>query len=162
MDQRAYSLLQKQLELQKKQLLWTRVAAAVFAVILLGAAAVGIGLKSKLDKAIDGLGGVALQAEEILTTLGDAADRLDRFSEGLGEIDLQTISRDLNDVSRQLAEIQWQSLAENIDDTAVAAQKSLNKAMDAIDELDIEGLNEAIEELHTVVEPLANIVKRLS
>lgn len=162
MEQRTYLLLQKQLELQKKQLLWTRIAAAACLVLLLAAAVVGMSLKARLDKAFDEYDNFAAQVDDILTTLGDTADRLESFSQGLGEIDLQVISADLSDVSRQLADIQWQSLAENIDETAVTAQQSLNKAMDAIDELDIEGLNEAIEELHTVVEPLANIVKKLS
>ena len=89
-------------------------------------------------------------------------DKFCELSDTLNEIQWQEIADDLSEVSGRLTEIQWQSLAENIDETAITAQESLEKAMQAIDELDIEGLNEAIEELHTVVEPLANIVKRLS
>ena len=112
--------------------------------------------------------------ESILTALDNSVDELSEvdilavseniseLSDTLNKIQWQEIADDLSEVSGKLTEVQWQSLAENIDETAVTAQKSLEKAMKAIDELDIEGLNEAIEELHTVVEPLANIVKRLS
>lgn len=162
MDQKTYMLLQQQYAAQRKQLMWTRFIAVLCLVLVVAAAAAGLYLKTKLDSAFGEYEMLAQQVDEILTSLGDTADRLDSFSEGLAEIDMTVISEDLNNVSRQLSEIQWQSLAENIDETAVTAQESLEKAMQAIDELDIEGLNEAIEELHTVVEPLANIVKRLS
>lgn len=174
MEQKTYLLLQQQCENQRKQLLWTRIIAAFCLVLVLAALAAGLYLKSKLDNAFDKYDQLAYQLEDILTTLDNSVDELSKFdiltvsenisglSDTLNEIQWQEIADDLSEVSGKLSEIRWQSLAENIDETAVTAQESLEKAMKAIDELDIEGLNEAIEELHTVVEPLANIVKRLS
>lgn len=174
MDQKTYLLLQQQCETQKKQLLWTRIVAVFSLVLMLAAVAAGLYLKSKLDSAFDKYDQLAYQLESILTTLDNSVDELgevdilavsdniSELSDTLNEIQWQEIADDLSEVSGKLTEVQWQSLAENIDETAVTAQESLEKAMKAIDELDIEGLNEAIEELHTVVEPLANIVKRLS
>lgn len=174
MDQKTYSLLQQQCESQRKQLLWTRIIAAFCLVMVLAALAAGLYLKSKLDSAFDKYDQLAYQLEEILTTLDNSVDELSEIdiltvseniselSDTLNEIQWQEIADDLSEVSGKLSEIRWQSLAENIDETAVTAQESLEKAMKAIDDLDIEGLNEAIEELHTVVEPLANLVKRLS
>ncbi|MBE6991287.1 MAG: hypothetical protein E7430_01735 [Ruminococcaceae bacterium] len=174
MDQKTYLILQQQCETQRKQLMWTRIIAVFCLVLVVAAVAAGLYLKSKLDGAFDKYDQLAYQLEEILTTLDNSVDELgeidiltvseniSELSDTLNEVQWQEIADDLSEVSGRLTEIQWQSLAENIDETAITAQESLEKAMQAIDELDIEGLNEAIEELHTVVEPLANIVKRLS
>lgn len=174
MEHKTYLLLQQQCETQRKQLLWTRIIAAFCLVLVLAALAAGLYLKPKLDSAFDKYDQLAYQLEDILTTLENSVDELSEIdiltvsenisglSDTLNEIQWQEIADDLSEVSGKLSEIRWQSLAENIDETAVTAQESLEKAMKAIDELDIEGLSEAIEELRTVVEPLANIVKRLS
>ncbi len=181
MEQKTYSLMQQQYETQRKQLLWTRLIALFCLMLVLVVAGAGLYLKARLDTAFDEYDRLAAQVESILTTLDASASELEDFSGQLSELDMitmtenlselsrqlneiqwQQISDDLSEVSGKLSDIQWQSLAENIDKTAVTAQESLEKAMKAIDDLDIEGLNEAIEELHTVVEPLANIVKKIS
>ncbi len=161
MDQKSYQLLKMQCDLTRRQLFWSRAAAALCLVLVLAAVWGGLYVKIALTNAMEVYDSVADQADEILSTLSDASGRLDDFSKGLNDIDIDRLSASLQSVSRQLSDIQWQSLADNIDSTAITAQQSLQKAMDAVDQLDIRELNEAIEELHTVVEPLADIVKRL-
>ena len=63
----------------------------------------------------------------------------------------------LNDVATQLSEVDWAALEKNINDAAIAGQQSLAKAAQAIDSMDIEGLNQAIEDLQKIIAPLARM-----
>ena len=85
---------------------------------------------------------------------------LTEVTDVLSSIDLEGIADDLGDVSGELSGIEWEKIAKDIDKTATDAQKGLQSALDAIDEIDIDSLNEAIEDLGTVVRPLANLVEK--
>lgn len=77
-------------------------------------------------------------------------DRLVKMADAM-----EGMSDNLANVSGQLEQIDWEGLAVNINLTAEKAQQSMDAALLAIDELDIDTLNEAIANLRDVIDPLA-------
>ena len=80
----------------------------------------------------------------------DDFDRLVKMADAM-----EGMSDNLANVSKQLEQIDWEGLAVNINLTAEKAQQSMDAALVAIDELDIDTLNEAIANLRDVIDPLA-------
>ena len=162
---------------EKKRLLYLRITAGAAAGCLLLLLALGIGLLC---------GGLAArryarQAEEILDTLetmtaqldtvdwASLAQAADHVSGQLQELDVQELIRRLDKISRALAAIDWERLAEGVDSLSSAArlsleegQAGLEEAIAAMEKLDIDALNEAIDGLRTVVEPLSRLLGRRS
>ena len=85
---------------------------------------------------------------------------MDAVAAQLQSSQIEEIIEKLNTVSGSLAEVDFVGLAEDVGTLATAAQTSLAEAMEAIDELNIEGLNKAISDLQTIVEPLAKLFGR--
>ena len=75
----------------------------------------------------------------------------------LAEVDWDEITVELETVTKELSAVDWEKLSTDIGDTAVQAQESLRVAGEAVQELDIKTLNEAIADLKAVVEPLAKL-----
>ena len=126
----------------KKQLAWTRVCAIVCAAMLVLSIAV-----------IVVVGAVTIQ---VSVQLNKYAGDVENLNVMIDKMD--AIADDLGDISTQLVGIDWVDMSENINDMALTAEESLQQAMSAVDELDIETLNTAIRELQTVLEPLAAFV----
>lgn len=59
-----------------------------------------------------------------------------------------------------IAEIDFAGLETEVTNSAEAAQEGLQVAMEAIEEIDIESLNQTIEDFGKVVEPLAKFFSR--
>lgn len=119
-------------EFEKKRLFWTRVTALATVSIL-----------------------VILLVTVAFTSI-KVADMQDDFDRMIKLADaMEGMSDNLASVSEQLEQIDWEGLAVNINLTAEKAQQSMDAALTAIDELDIETLNEAIANLSDVIEPLA-------
>ena len=78
----------------------------------------------------------------------------------LSKVNWNEITTDLEVVTKERSTVEWSALSKDIGDVAAQAQESLATASKAVDELDIETLNKAIQELQTVVEPLAKLVGR--
>ena len=89
------------------------------------------------------------------------------LTRGLEDVDLAETVKALDEVSRQLQEIDWIGLNDDLGELLVQAeasladaQEALTKTSESLDALDIETLNEAISDLKTVIEPLANFTSR--
>jgi methyl-accepting chemotaxis protein len=117
---------------EKKRLFWTRITALATICILIVVMFLAIGASLQFKKMQDDFAKLGRMAD----TMEDMTDNLVSVSENLEQID-------------------WEDLAVNINLTAEKAQQSLDVALTAIDELDIETLNEAIANLRDVIEPLA-------
>ena len=98
-----------------------------------------------------------LDTERMVATANEVTEALD-------EAKLAEMVDALNQVSVQLAQVDWEAMGSNINILAVQAQESLvradeamAKAMETIDEMDIQTLNEAIRDLQAAVEPLAKL-----
>lgn len=119
-------------EFENKRLFWTRITALATVSILV------MILVSVVFASIK------------VADMQDDFDRLIKMADAM-----EGMSDNLASVSEQLEQIDWEGLAVSINLTAEKAQQSMDAALTAIDELDIETLNEAIANLGDVIEPLA-------
>jgi len=72
---------------------------------------------------------------------------------------MDTVLQNLEQTSRDLAALDLQAMVENVDSLAVFAQDSLAQTMEKLDTIDFETLNQAIENLSKVIEPMARFAK---
>ena len=138
--------------MEKKQLFYLRLITIMLAIMLI----VLIVLTVFLGRTVNTVESFSPQINSILSNI-------DAVSEALEQADTEAILSAANELSFNLQEVDWSA----IDTMTADAQKSLalaaealEKTIVAIDELDIKTLNEAISDLRTVVEPLANLVSR--
>lgn len=68
---------------------------------------------------------------------------------------METVLTDLEQTAHKLASLDLESMVSNVDSLAVYAQDSLQQTMDKLEAIDFETLNQAIEDLSKVIEPLA-------
>ncbi len=73
---------------------------------------------------------------------------------------LNYIMNDLQTVSSQLAEVDFEGMVKDVDTLVNESNDSLNTAMRRLNSIDFETLNEAIKNLNDTVEPLANFFRR--
>ncbi len=159
-------------EFEKKKLFWIRLGALAAAGVLLLTLALGTAV-------IFTLGPLAGQSSDILRSLDAVTEELEsvdwestseavnNLSAQLKDVELEEIIRRLDEVSADLAAIDWVGLSEELQElgvdcqeSLVKAQEGLDRAMQSIDQLDIQGLNEAIADLRAVIEPLADLTGR--
>ena len=121
---------------EKKKLYWIRITAlaTIFMLVIVGVLAIGATLQFKV-------------MQDDFARLGKMADAMDDMTENLVS------------VSESLEQIDWEDLAVNINLTAEKAQQSMDAALTAIDDMDIDTLNNAITNLPDVIEPLARFFK---
>ena len=75
---------------------------------------------------------------------------------------MQTILGDLEKTSASLAQLDLSSMVTDVDALVVYAQESLAAAMEKLNTIDLETLNQAIRDLAEIIEPMANFVRRFS
>lgn len=63
----------------------------------------------------------------------------------------------LDQVSEQLAQTDWVSFTQNLDELVRATQQSVTSASEKMESIDWEALNKAIQDLQRIVEPLAGL-----
>lgn len=93
-----------------------------------------------------------------LMTLAQPLQDLTLQMQGLAA-EAETVMADLGVVAQALAAADLDSIVENINSLAADSQSVVADAMAKLDTIDIETLNKAIQDLATVVEPLAKITK---
>ena len=145
-------------EFEKKQLRWTRITAIFTVLIFLLLLTFTVGVISfvqEIQAVMTTLNEVSYQLSTV--DWAGVADAMDAVANQLQSSQIEEIIQKLNTVSGSLAEVDFVGLAEDVGTLATAAQTSLTEAMEAIDELDIEGLNSAIHDLQTIIEPLAKL-----
>lgn len=155
------------LNIMKRQLFWTRLAVLICAVVMVILAVVGLGLKAQVDALEPQLESTLTQLDDITAKLSspevmELLDNAAYISGQLTEVDWQEISAQLTLVAEELSSVDWKVMTGDISELAQSAQTSLETAMEAIDQLDIQGLNKAITDLTAVIEPLAKVMRKLS
>ena len=131
---------------------------AVLVVLLAGAIVLAVNL-SRYEPRIDDIVGrldkvsaqlEALDVENLVRTTNALSDSLDPER-------IEQIVSALDDVSRTLNEVDWAALSEDLSEVAASAQERLDDAREALEKLelvDLESLNESIKSLKEAVEPL--------
>jgi len=89
---------------------------------------------------------------------------LPQFSQAAGQVQslagqAETVLTNLEGVTQELAQADIGSVVTNVDTLVTASQSGIEEAMEKISAIDIEALNQAIEDLNKVIEPLAKMAK---
>ncbi len=137
--------------IMKKQLFWSKltgIMCVVIALLLIGAVAVFGTFMHRIDNLVKEADQIAQQLEATATQLED--------------VDWESVGKNLETISRDLSAVDWLKLTDDVGKMVVEAENSLQVAQQAIDELDIETLNESITNLRDVIRPLANLVNKFS
>ena len=78
---------------------------------------------------------------------------------GLAMGQIQTVLTDLQQTAGQLAQVDYAGMVSNVDNLVTTGQQSLEGMMEKLNSVDFEKLNQAIEDLAAVIEPLAKMTK---
>lgn len=70
---------------------------------------------------------------------------------------MELIMENLKVITGQLAEVDMDEMVGDINSLVTTSEKNINSAMKKIDDIDIEGLNDAIHNLSDAVEPFAKL-----
>lgn len=74
-------------------------------------------------------------------------------------VQMQSVLRNLEQTTAQLAALDLGSMVSDVDALVAAGQQSLNQTMERLNDIDFKTLNQAIRDLADVVEPLAKVTK---
>lgn len=95
-------------------------------------------------------GAVLLVVLNILPQVDTVMNQLDTVMD-----QTQTVLGNLEKTTAQLAAVDLESMVTDVDTLVVTGQQSLEQTMDKLNSIDIKTLNQAIEDLAAVVEPMA-------
>lgn len=70
---------------------------------------------------------------------------------------VETVTEDLAVIADQLIDADLAGLVKHVDQMAVTSERGVEQALEKINAMDIETLNQAIKALYDVVEPLAKV-----
>ncbi len=160
---------------EKELLLWKRVTGGAVlgilaAMLVLTVCAVRVliqfsSYETRIDAIVNRLDAVSQELSQV--PIEEIAGTLHGISTELDSADIQGIIRAVRSLSDQLEAMDWEELSRQADGILLDTQESLakagetmEKAAQALDELDIEALNAAIADLQTVIEPLALLAGR--
>lgn len=72
---------------------------------------------------------------------------------------VEEVTADLAVIADQLIDADLAGLVKHVDQMAVTSEKGVEQALEKINAMDIDTLNQAIQALHDVVEPLAKLTR---
>lgn len=72
---------------------------------------------------------------------------------------MQAVLGNLETTTEQLAAVDLQGMVSDVDALVVSGQQSLEQAMEKMNTIDFDALNQAIQDLAEVIEPMAKFVK---
>ena len=70
------------------------------------------------------------------------------------------VTKDLTQISAQLTEADLAALVEHVDNMAVTSEEGIKQALEQINSINIDELNQAIAALYEVISPLAKLMGR--
>ena len=74
--------------------------------------------------------------------------------------DVQTAAAELSTVTEELALVDWNALAQTVEEAALSASSGLDSAVETLETLDLTSLNDAVTELSEAVGPIAEFARR--
>ncbi len=131
----------KEMVYAKRQSRFAMIISIVCLVIVILVAVAVISVIPKLLVLIGNVNNIIANAEVTLSEASGVLDNLNRVTEDLANQDIA-------------------GLFDSVNGLVIESQEKINEAMDKVNAMDIETLNQAIYELHTVVEPLAKLFGR--
>lgn len=73
---------------------------------------------------------------------------------------MQTVLSNLEETSEQLAAVDLESMVADVDTLVATGQRGLEETMEKLNSLNFDALNQAIEDLGEVIEPIASFFKK--
>ena len=128
------------IQLLKRQVFWTRIAALCMAACIL---AVGIGLAVVLPR--------------VSETVQDTEHLLTETSQTIA--DAQEVFGNLVEITEEMANADLEELVNSVNELVQDSGEGLSTVLSKLDEVDLQTLNKAIADLQKVIEPLANLVR---
>lgn len=92
-------------------------------------------------------------------TLGVALQLVPQAQQVLGQV--EPVLQNLEQATGQLAKLNLEGMVENVNQLVISGQKSLEQSMDKLNAVDFDALNQAIQDLSAIIEPLAKWAKVL-
>ena len=92
-------------------------------------------------------------------TLGVALHLVPQAEQVLGQV--EPVLQNLEQATGQLAKLDLEDMVENVNQLVISGQKSLEQSMDKLNAVDFDALNQAIQDLSAIIEPLAKWAKVL-
>ncbi len=74
----------------------------------------------------------------------------------------EILLRDLDTVTKSLSQLDLSQMVENINDLVTTSQSGVEEALEKINEIDFDTLNQAVKDLSNVVKPLADFARKIS
>lgn len=74
---------------------------------------------------------------------------------------VEPVLQNLEQATGQLASLDLEGMVQNVNQLVVSGQRSLELSMDKLNAVDLEALNQAIQDLSAIIEPLAKWAKVL-
>lgn len=124
--------------------------SAVSAVCFLLTLILVISMLPRVNGLIGQADGIVSQADGIITQVNGVMGQM------------ETVMGNLEQTTNQLAEVDLQSMVEDVDSLVRTGQSSLEETMLKLNALDFETLNQAIEDLAAVIEPMAKFANLFS
>ena len=85
---------------------------------------------------------------------------VEQVSDELAEADVAGVMANLEAVSGQMAEADLSGLVENVNQLVDTSQTGLEETLEKLNSIDLETLNQAIQDLADVVQPIARLFNR--
>ena len=73
---------------------------------------------------------------------------------------VETVLQNLEQISGELGRLDLEGMVANVDELVTSGQTSLEQTMEKLETIDFETLNQAIQDLAKVIEPLARLFGR--
>ena len=75
--------------------------------------------------------------------------------------EVERMTADLSAVTAELALVDWDVLADTVEEAVLSASSGLESAVETLETLDMSSLNAAVEELSEAVGPISDFAKRI-
>lgn len=98
----------------------------------------------------------------ILLTALRVVPQVQALAEQISSISLQAqaVLTNLEDVTEELAQADISGMVSSVDSLVSSSQEGVQQALEKINAIDIDALNQAIEDLAKIISPLANLVNK--
>jgi len=100
------------------------------------------------------------QVKDMVGQVDVVLTNVEEVSRQLADADVAAVMDNLEAVTKELADADLGGMVESVDQLVSTSQAGVEKALDKLNNIDFETLNQAIADLAAVVEPLANFFGR--